>query len=225
MTRLPFLLSAALLVSCTTLEPVAPGDQGGWRPFERQSTPARRAAPTPEVAADAAGLLRAQDRALIEGADDAVIGALYDALPRARDAAAIGASRRALTAAAEPLGSEPFLGDYRCRVIRHGGPAGVTVYRDWSCVIRIDGDLLVLEKTGGSELMAGTLMVSPSLAADGRTTLLYAGTRRGAGEAPAPYPEGRAEVGLFERFGEQRYRLVLPGTNGGLDVLELRRAA
>ena len=224
MTRL-LLLSALSLAACTALEPAAPGDQGGWRPFERREVTARRTAPALEVTADAAGLLRPADRALIEGADDAVIAALYEALPRARDADAIAASRRALTAPAQPLGSEPFLGEYRCRVIRHGGAAGVTAYRDWSCNVRIDGDYLVFEKTGGSELMVGALMVSPSLDADGRTTLLYAGTRHGAGQAPTPYPEGEAEVGLFERFGENRYRLVLPSADGGLDVVELRRAS
>ena len=229
---------ALLLAACVTdAPPPAPGDDGAraWRPqlrlpqvarSDRAARPAR--GDRAEGAPDAADLLLPQDREKVARLRQTVTAALFEGLAARRpDESALAASREVLTAGVLPLGPEPLVGAYRCRTLKHGGALAITAYRYWDCAVTSEGGDLILAKPSGSQRMIGRLMVSPSLGADGLTGLLYAGTEYGAGGTPAPYPDGeRTEVGLFERIGEDRYRLMIPepGIEGRLDVIDLVRA-
>lgn len=235
MKHLPFSLSAALLATpllaaCVATEPLAPGDEGARRlpginlPYREAPRPgAREARP---LAPDASVLLRPEDRAKIARLRETTAAALLDAIASGRSARGdLAASRAALTAVPLPFPTTGIAGAYRCRTIKHGGPVGVIAYRDFACSIRVEGDALILAKPEGSQRMLGRLMIAPSLGADGRTALLYAGSEYLSDESPVPYPGGRPEVGLFERTDETRYRLVIPepGIEGLLDVIALER--
>ena len=222
-----------LLAACVTAPP-APGDEGARRvslpglplPGASEATD-RGARPRAPLAPDASGVLRPEDRAKVERLRETVAAALLEAVEAGRvEPGAVAASRAALTPPVQPFPATGIAGAYRCRTIKHGGPVGVIAYRDWSCTIRVEGDALVLAKPEGSQRMLGRLLIAPSLGADGRTALLYAGSEYLSDEQPAPYPGGRPEVGLFEHTGGGSYRLMIPepGVEGLLDVIALKRA-
>ena len=227
------LLLAALLTGCVVTAPPAPGDEGARRiALPGLSLPGaepteRAARPLAPLAPDASGTLRPEDRAKVERLRETIAAALLDAVAAGGSTgASIEASRAALTPPSQPFPASGIAGDYRCRTIKHGGPVGVIAYRDWSCTIRVEGDALVLAKPEGSQRMLGRLLIAPSLDADGRTALLYAGSEYLSDEEPMPYPGGRPEVGLFEHTGGGSYRLMIPepGVEGLLDVIALERA-
>ncbi len=197
---------------------MAPGDRG----TERQAS-LPFALPRPPAEAASVRLTPA-DEAKLLSLKEAVAAALFEAFGSGgADPEAVAASREVLTAAPLTLGEVE--GRYRCRTLKHAGPAPFVAYTDFPCEVTLEGGELRFAKTGGSERMAGTLFPAPLLGADGRTALAYAGVEHGPEEAPAPYPEGRTEVGLFERTGEARYRLTIPEPDAGgrLDVIDLRR--
>ena len=222
-------LAAPLLLAACVATPPAPGDDGARR-FPGVSLPTRDAGPAPRplppLGPDASGVLRPEDRAKVERLRETVAAALLEAVEAHGVApAAVTASRAALTPPAQPFPATGIAGAYRCRTIKHGGPVGLVAYQDWSCTVRVEGGALVLAKPEGSQRMLGRLLIAPSLGADGRTALLYAGSEYLSDEEPVPYPGGRPEVGLFEHTGGGSYRLTIPepGVEGLLDVIALER--
>ena len=229
MRRLALAAPLLPLLGACVVAPPAPGDDGTRR-FPSVSLPSRDATPRTQSrqppAPDASGALRPEDRAKLERLRETVAAALLEAVEAGRaEPGAVAASRAALTPGVLPFPRDGIAGAYRCRTIKHGGPVGLVAYRDFACTIRVEGDALVLAKPEGSQRMLGRLLIAPSLGADGRTALLYAGSEYYSNEQPVPYPGGRPEVGLFEHTGGGSYRLLIPepGVEGLLDVIALER--
>ncbi|MBB4657876.1 DUF4893 domain-containing protein [Parvularcula dongshanensis] len=224
------LLPLGLLAACASQSlPLAPGDDGGSRggfgfglPAFGSGTAARPVAATqaPELPLEPA------DEVRLARLKETVAAALFDAFAAGgADRTMIASSASVLTAAPLPLTDGPIAGRYRCRTLKHGGPVPFITYGWFDCAVKEGKDGLTLSKPDGSQRMAGRLFRAPGLGADGLSALAYAGTEYHQGEKPVPYPEGRNEVGLFERIGENRFRLLLPepGVEGRLDVIELER--
>ena len=125
-------------------------------------------------------------------------------------------------------GLQPAPGDYRCRTIKLGssGPDG-PAYLDspWvRCTVELTpGGDLVLTQSDGSRSVRGLLYP------DSGRRLIFVGSRApGPDEAGWPAygrtPE-RDEVGVFERIGAQRWRLVIPWprVEAKLEILELAK--
>lgn len=125
---------------------------------------------------------------------------------------------------------QPGPGNYRCKTIKLGSMDGQGLayvdYPPFRCVIELTpGGDLVLTKITGSQRTRGLLY--PDAANPNR--LVYIGAQSwGADEKGFPtygqMPE-RDQVGVFERVGTERWRLVLPfpKQESKLDVLELRK--
>jgi hypothetical protein len=121
----------------------------------------------------------------------------------------------------------PAPGDYRCRTVKMGlkmggEGSGVLPYGWFQCRVELTpGGDLRLAKTTGSQRPGGHLYPETS------RRLVYLGAAAWGDERPIPYgrdPE-RDQIGVFERIGPQRYRLVLPfpKQESTLDIIELRR--
>lgn len=134
---------------------------------------------------------------------------------------------RALRAEGELLEPEAALprampppGPYRCRLLRFGERRAFTAFRPYFCEVAVEGDLLSLTKQEGSERPGGYLWE------DVDSRLIFLGALA-LGREPVPpgYGERRERdlIGVVERVGEFRYRLVMPWPAQGtmLDVLEL----
>lgn len=129
------------------------------------------------------------------------------------------------------IGAMPPVGDYDCRIVKLGHTGnnrqGYTA-QDWSrCRIGPapddDGDgLYQLTALGGRQRPIGLLYPDT----DARSVFLGALTL--ADERPLDYgrDQGRDMIGLVERIGAERWRLVLPhpAYQSVLDLLELRPA-
>jgi hypothetical protein len=123
----------------------------------------------------------------------------------------------------------PPPGSYRCRLVRIGTVQGrepaLRAFPDFFCHIRGDrSDSLFFTKQTGTELPGGWLHAD----GDRRFVLTGAKQRRVGGE-PLVYgsePE-RDLVGVLERIGPFRWRLVLPwrDAQAGLEVYELTPVA
>ncbi len=128
----------------------------------------------------------------------------------------------ALLAPALPRASPPP-GPYQCRVTRIGagtGRRGLIRYPIYFCHVGVAGAWLSFAKQTGAERFDGYLYP------DSDSRLIFLGASAAAGERMAPgYGENEARnlVGVFERVGAMRYRLVIPSAQGGsrLDVVEL----
>lgn len=114
----------------------------------------------------------------------------------------------------------PPPGPYHCRLLRFGEGRGLIVYRPYFCDVVVEGPLLSLTKQDGSERPGGYLW------SDGDARFVFLGAvAQGRERIPPAYGEDAARdlVGLFERIGPFRYRLVMPSPPSGsmLDILEL----
>lgn len=186
----------------------APGEQGGtdsWR----------------AVAADG-------DATRLTRLDDA----WREALSEAR-AGGFGKDLQALGALVDPNAGQagrlqPPPGEYRCRTFKLGrmGETGVgyVAYPAFRCLVELTpGGDLILSKMTGSQRTRG--LIYP----DGDRRLVYLGAQAwGTGETGFPaYGEQpqRDQIGVVERIGDQRWRLVLPfpKQESKLDVMELAR--
>lgn len=114
-------------------------------------------------------------------------------------------------------------GSYHCRLVRVGTGKGSAVrsFPDFFCYVRADEDgRLSFSKQTGSELPAGWLHKD-----DERRMILTGARQRAPGDNSLPYGSepDRDLVGIVERIGPFRWRLVLPwrGEQPGLDVYEL----
>lgn len=119
----------------------------------------------------------------------------------------------------------PPPGSYHCRLVKIGAAGGrepaYKSFPEFFCYIRGDrADSLFFTKQTGSELPGGYLHT------DGEQRLVLTGAKQyAATDVPMPYgtePE-RDLVGVVERIGPFRWRLVLPWRDGkdGLDIYEL----
>lgn len=113
-------------------------------------------------------------------------------------------------------------GPYRCRTLRFGGQARGRPYLPFAsafCHVVHEGELLSLTRGSGRERPGGYLWE------DGPDRMIFIGATALSGEALPPAYGDRPErdlVGLLERVGTFRYRLVLlPSAPGRVDVIEL----
>lgn len=123
---------------------------------------------------------------------------------------------------------QPAPGDYRCRTIKLGsrsgsGPAYVA-YPYFRCTVELGpGGDLVLTKATGSQRSRGLLYP------DTDRRLVFVGAQAwGADETGYPAygaQQARDQVGVFERIGSERWRLVIPWPKqeAKLEILELVR--
>ena len=127
------------------------------------------------------------------------------------DRAAVAAAGVLLQPDAALPNPTPPAGDYKCRVIKIGakGPVGMNfiAYPGFDCRIARENDGLSFTKTSGSQRPTGRLYP------DDGGRMVFLGTMMLGDETRAlDYgrdPE-RDMVGLFERIGARRWRLVLP---------------
>ena len=119
----------------------------------------------------------------------------------------------------------PTPGSYSCRVIRLGAasPRGRTfvAHKPFFCHVGVNGDQLSITKQTGSQRPGGYLWETD----DTRRLIFLGSVALGTEDAPLAYGEdpARSMAGIFERYGDFRYRLVVPWPRqeSKLDVFEL----
>ncbi|WP_271066066.1 DUF4893 domain-containing protein [Caulobacter sp. NIBR1757] len=132
--------------------------------------------------------------------------------------------------AALPGNLQPGPGTYRCRTIKVGSMDGKGLayveYPWFKCSVELTpGGDLILTKTTGSQRTRGLLYPD---AADPNRLIFIGAQAWGMDEKGFPtygqMPE-RDQVGVFERIGADRWRLVVPfpKQESKLDVLELKK--
>ncbi len=153
----------------------------------------------------------AEARASEDGAEVAALGALVDP-----DAALTGRL-------------QPPPGQYRCRSIRFGTQSGIGLsyiaYPFFRCSVELTaGGDLVLTKITGSQRTRGLLYPDGDL-----NRLVYIGAQSWGDSEPGYFEYGelpeRNHVGVLERIGAQRWRLVIPWPRqeSKLEIIELVR--
>lgn len=163
---------------------------------------------------------RPDDRQRLARLDGAWRTALDEAAASPRELKALGALVKPGAALPRP---QPAPGAYRCRTVKLGtGGSGLIAYGWFRCQIELTpGGDLILRKTTGSQRPIGHLYP------DAQRRLVYLGAVAWGDEGSARYGRDaeRDQVGVFERIGAQRFRLVLPWPKqeSTLDILELRR--
>lgn len=186
-----------------------------------------REAPAPTASTDAAApdwrrMATDPDRARLRGWRDAWL----KALPAARSFAPEGVARQGVlfdpdAALPQPT---PVPGAYRCRVFKlgsqNGGAHRYTAYPAFDCRIAQEGDVLSFHKHTGSQRPVGLILPDTDRRAVFLGTLVL-----GDEEAPLDYGRdaSRDMVGLIERIGDRRWRMVLPYPRfeSIVDVVEL----
>jgi hypothetical protein len=124
----------------------------------------------------------------------------------------------ALPRAAPPPGS------YKCRLVKLGGTGrgkAFVTYKPFFCFVGVNGEQLSITKQTGSRRPGGYLWDT-----DKTGRLIFLGSEAlGTEENPLGYGEDptRSMAGVFERYGDFRYRLVVPwpGQESKLDIFEL----
>jgi hypothetical protein len=120
--------------------------------------------------------------------------------------------------------SAPPPGDYRCRTIKIGakseGLLDYVAYPSFDCRISDGAGAMDFVKLTGSQRPVGRLF------ADGPKRMVFLGTMQLADETGVlryGHDRDRDMIGLLERVGERRWRLVLPwpAYESNLDVIEL----
>lgn len=182
------------------------------------ATPDAPTSPTPAWQ----GTIRPADRDRLARLDDAWRQALRQA-----EAAGHRADLNGLGALVDPragTGDTPPAGRYRCRTVKLGaqqpGLLDFIAYPFFACRVTGSGDGVELMKDTGSQRPAGRLY------RDHARVIFLGGLSLGDGEAgPRPYgvDAERDLVGVVERIGERRWRLVLPWPRyeSKLDLIEL----
>ncbi|MDB5471882.1 MAG: hypothetical protein JWR84_3442 [Caulobacter sp.] len=132
--------------------------------------------------------------------------------------------------AALPGNLQPGPGTYRCRTIKVGSMDGKGLayveYPWFKCSVELTpGGDLILTKTTGSQRTRGLLYPD----AENASRLIFVGAQAwGLDEKTFPGYGAQAErdqVGVFERIGTDRWRMVVPypKQESKLDVLELKK--
>lgn len=206
--RITGLTGLALLAACQPLERPAPPvavsvaveEKAGWE----------------RVATD-------QDQGKISRLDAAWTEALADAR-RAGFSSQLKAEGDLLDPAAALPRAAPPPGSYNCRLVRlgrAGGSKAFIAYKPFFCFVGVNGEQLSITKQTGSRRPGGYLFDT-----DKTNRLIFLGSEAlGTEETPAAYGEDptRSMAGVFERYGDFRYRLVVPWPRreSKLDVFEL----
>lgn len=221
---------AALLTACDRGAPPA-SDPATPAPVPARAEPATPAAP---AGGEQGG--GADWHEVASAADASALGRLDQAWRLARaeaEEAGFAEQVEALGPLVDPnAGQEgrlqPAPGAYRCRAVKLGsnspGGLGYVEYPFFRCTIELTpGGDLVLTKTTGSQRTRGLLYP------DTDRRLVFIGAQAwGADETTFPrYGEQRIrdQIGVFERIGPERWRLVLPWpkVDSKLEILELVR--
>lgn len=130
-----------------------------------------------------------------------------------------------LDASAGLARAAPPPGSYRCRVIKLGSTASkgraFTAHKPFFCFVGVNDGQLSITKQTGSQRPGGYLWDT-----DDTKRLIFLGSMAlGNEDIPLPYGENptRDMAGVFERYGDFRYRLVVPWPrqDSKLDVFEL----
>lgn len=241
--------AAAALAACGENSPATPAETSPAADEAATGVPgqaAPEAAATPEQAAAppvAAGLQGGTDdwRTVASSADASLLGRLDQAWRLGRAEAEDGgfaAQVEALGPLVDPNAAQtgrlqPAPGPYRCRTIKLGrhvegqevrgrSPAYVA-YPWFACSVELTpGGDLILTKTTGSQRTRGLLYP------DTDRRLVYVGTQAWGDEAAWPAygaQPARDQVGVLERIGDTRWRLVLPWPKqeAKLELLEIVR--
>jgi hypothetical protein len=165
-----------------------------------------------------------EDVAKLDAAPSAWTQALEDAR-RGGFSRQVRAEGDLLSPAAALPRAAPPPGSYSCRVIRLGktSPRGraFVAHKPFFCHVGVNGEQLSITKQTGSQRPGGYLWDT-----DDTRRLVFLGTLAlGTEDAPLAYGEDPARnmAGLFERYGDFRYRLVVPWPrqDSKLDVFEL----
>lgn len=123
----------------------------------------------------------------------------------------------------EPQSFKDFdlTGDWQCRTIKAGGPAGLAVYGWFTCRVTDDGSGWMLTKLSGSQRTTGRFYD------DGDTRLIYLGAFSVNGEPAKAYGTGPAsdQAGYGFRTGQQTWQIEFPAPyyESKFDFLELKR--
>jgi hypothetical protein len=126
--------------------------------------------------------------------------------------------------AALPRASPPP-GSYRCRVIKLGAlkprARAFTAHKPFFCHIGVSDDQLSITKQTGTQRPGGYLWDT-----EATSRMIFLGSMAlGNEDNPLPYGQNSARdmAGIFERYGDYRYRLVVPWPrqDSKLDVFEL----
>lgn len=176
-----------------------------------------------------------QWRAVAKRDDAASLGRLDDAWRMARaeaDAKGFAAKVEKLGVLVDPNAAQagrlqPPPGAYRCRTIKMGSRDGAGLayvdYPWFACSVELTpGGDLILSKTTGSQRTQGLLYP------DTDRRLVYVGAQAWGDEAHYPRygqtPE-RDQLGVLERIGQNRWRLVIPWPKqeAKLELLEIVR--
>ena len=204
-------LGGAAIASLLLLAACGGGDGGG-----RPARPAPPIANWRSIATDA-------DRDRVRTWRDAWMQGLAKVTAPA-DRARVAAEGALLQPDAAMSAPAPPPGDYRCRVTKLGAKAAggmdYVAYPAFKCRIALEGDVLSFAKLDGSQRPVGLLLP------DDGGRLVFLGTMIFGDETRAlDYgrdPE-RDVVGLLERVGPRRWRLVMPFPRweSTVDVMEL----
>lgn len=179
------------------------------------------------VPAQAQTDLRAADAARLQGFDTVAGEALLQALS-AGAPGDVAALSKALSGRPQIAFDPGLTGDWRCRTMKLGGIAPLTVYTNFQCRFTPGATGFDFEKLTGSQRTRGTITLR-----DGRA--VYIGVGFVAGENPPDYADlptdfrsdGRiqTDVAIFERVSPTRARLMFPSpaVESDFDILELTR--
>ena len=165
------------------------------------------------------GLMSDQERTLL-GQFDTRRQAAITAAEAAPDEAARKILAQVLAGEAVNFdeGHDPS-GDWRCRYLKLGKEAGLTIYGWFDCRVFDDGAGWVLRKTSGSQRSSGRLYQL-----DARR-LLYLGALHYAYEAPLRFGDkpARNQMAVLTRLSDGRMRLEFPAplAESDFDILEL----
>ncbi|MHA6723412.1 DUF4893 domain-containing protein [Sphingomonas sp. RS2018] len=121
-------------------------------------------------------------------------------------------------------GPVPPIGTYACRVVKLGarieGAPQIVTYPPFRCTIAPEGDALRFTKTTGSQRPTGLILPDDDQRAVFLGTLVLGDERM-----PLRYGQDAARdmIGVVQRIGERRWRLVLPypAFESTIDVIEL----
>ena len=200
----------ALLAACQPLRP-----PGGPRPSITVGPE--------ETREEWQGVATADDQDRIARIDSAWSQALQDAR-KGGFSSQLKAEGKLLDPAAALPRAAPPPGSYNCRLVKLGGSGRgkpFVAYKPFFCFVGVNGEQLSITKQTGSRRPGGYLFDTEKT---GR--LIFLGSEAlGTEETPAAYGEdpARSMAGVFERYGDFRYRLVVPWPRkeSKLDVFEL----
>ncbi|MCV0414584.1 MAG: DUF4893 domain-containing protein [Brevundimonas sp.] len=202
------------------------------------ATPEQAAAPAADATAAPAGAQGGTDdwRQVASAADASLLGRLDQAWRMARaeaEDAGFADEVERLGALVDPNAGlagrlQPAPGAYRCRTIKlgrrtEGQGLAYVAYPYFRCTVELTpGGDLFLTKSTGSQRTQGLLYP------DTDRRLVYVGAQAWGDEAHFPrygQTRERDQVGVFERIGDQRWRLVLPWPKqeSKLELLEVVR--